>query len=153
MAVKFHGSHMAPGHPQRRHCQPHAPRRVGLLANVPTGWGGIGILSHLPAGALGQNPWGQPRTSPDSQATDGLPSARPPWSQSPWISADESAASLGCSCPLLVRCLGKRRWCSKQIKASVFKALLPPMGPDPAPGFRAQTQSWAPSQSFLSMAC
>ena len=30
----------------------------------------------------------------------------------------------------------------------VFKALLPAMGPDPAPGFRAQTQSWAPPPKF-----
>lgn len=30
----------------------------------------------------------------------------------------------------------------------VFKALLPAMGPDPAPGFRAQTQSWAPPSKF-----
>lgn len=139
MAVKFHGSHMAPGHPQRRHCQPHAPGRVDLLANVLTGRGGIGILlSHLPAGGLGRDPWGQPPTSPESQATDGLPSARPPWSQSPWISADESAASRGRSCPLFVRCPGKRRWCSKQIEACL-------QGPSARHGPRPST--WLPGSN------
>ena len=55
-------------------------------------------------------------SSPDSWATGGLPLARPPSVAVLWDLAGASVTSLWGSCPLFLPCLGRRCWCSKQIK-------------------------------------
>lgn len=62
VAVKFHSSHLPPGH-SRGTAAKLTPSEVGVLADELTraGRSGMGILyAHLPAGVLGQHPGQHP---------------------------------------------------------------------------------------------
>ena len=97
--------------------------------------------------------WGQPFPVWRAGQQAAYPWPGPPHSQSPGTSADASVASLWGFCPLFVPCLGRRCWCSKQIK-TCLQGPSAPHGARPRAGLppRVSLKLYLRDQRYLRMA-